>query len=643
MAIQKMKLVSVVGPLQDFERVITDYLLDCDIHIENAVALLNNVRGLYPFSEENSYSEPLAKMESFFQQADIDPASIPSSTGAAINDDSLALIQTVENELASNKAQQDEIAAQMDQNSQILKQLEHMQALNVDLDQIFRFRFIKFRFGRLPKAGYKKLMSYLQDIDAFFLEGEVDQDYVYGIYFMPAEFEEKIDGIFSSLYFERIIISGESHGSPAEAYEHFKEEQKALERQQNELTGQAKSIIEKYETELKALYAGLQTYARLAFIRKYAAHTRESFYIVGWVSNSEAARIEKMLSDEKNILLVEEEPSIIKKASPPIKLKNPGLFKPFEMFVKMYGLPSYTEIDPTPLLAITYVLMFGIMFGDFGHGLILLIGGFLFYKIKKMDLGGIVSLAGFCSMVFGLLYGSIFGNEEILRQIPFTKPLAIINPMTEINTILIATVALGAVIILIAMIVNIINALKNRQWGRMLFDQNGLAGILFYCSVILVAVDMFFPLGISTLPVILIGIVLPLLLIFLKEPLSGLVEGKPDWKPKKIGEFILESFFELFEIVLSFATNTISFVRLGAFALGHGSMMSVVFILAGMTSGFMSIVIMILGNILVIALEGLVVGIQSLRLEFYEMFSRYYTGDGREFISIKDQNRTLSK
>ena len=643
MSIQKMKLVSVVGPLADFDRVVSDYLLDFDLHIENATAFLNNVRGLYPFSEENSWSEPLGKVEEYFRLANIVPITAAASAPPSFGNAEKALLAKIDEELSATREEQEALRTKLDENSQILKQLEHMKALNLNLDEIFRFRFIKFRFGRLPKAGYKKLMSYLQNIDAFFIEGEVDRDYVYGIYFMPAEFEEKIDAVFSSLYFERILISGESHGSPAEAFAHFEKEQEKLNAKLEGLSSRAAAIIQKHKEELLTIYDSLRSYSKAANIRKYAAHTRESFYVVGWVSESEAKRIEQKLSKENSILLVEEEPDIITKATPPIQLKNPRLLRPFEMFVRMYGLPSYNELDPTALLAVTYVLMFGIMFGDFGHGLILAVGGFLLYRLKKMDLGGIVSLAGTCSMAFGLLYGSIFGNEEILRSLPLTAPLAVINPMTEINTILIATVALGAVIILIAMFVNILNALKSRQWGRLLFDQNGLAGMLFYISVILLAVNMFFPFGLPTLPVVLVGIVLPLLLIMLKEPLSGLVEGDPDWKPKHLGEFLLESFFELFEIVLSFATNTISFVRLGAFALAHGSMMSVVFIFMGMTSGAASIIIMILGNALVIALEGLVVGIQALRLEFYEMFSRYYTGDGREFISIREQNRVLTK
>ena len=90
-------------------------------------------------------------------------------------------------------------------------------------------------------------------------------------------------------------------------------------------------------------------------------------------------------------MVVEEDPEIVNRSTPPIKLKNSRFFKPFELFIKMYGLPSYTEIDPTKIVALTYILMFGIMFGDVGHGFILAVGGFILYKVKKMDLAGIMA------------------------------------------------------------------------------------------------------------------------------------------------------------------------------------------------------------------------------------------------------------
>ncbi|MGN1058850.1 MAG: V-type ATP synthase subunit I, partial [Clostridia bacterium] len=481
-----------------------------------------------------------------------------------------------------------------------------------------------------------KLKMYLEDIDAIFVEGDIDQDYVYGIYFMPAELEEKIDGIFSALYFERIIISADSHGTPEAACEAFRQRERQLEAEAEALQENIRRIVQDHAQPLLAVYRRLKTMEAVKALRRAAAHTRESFYVSGWVAEPDTRAITARLQKEPNVIVVEEEPDIIQKAKPPIKLKNPRLFRPFQMFVEMYGLPSYTEIDPTPVLSLSYILLFGIMFGDVGHGLILLVGGALLYKLKKMDLAGIVAQAGAVSAIFGLLYGSLFGNEEILRHNPVTGRFFLLSPMEDINTILIGTVALGAVIIIIAMLLGMVNCIKNRQWGKLLFSPNGVAGLVFYGFVLLLVVNIFFPLVTIPAPLSALCIGVPLLLMFLQEPLERLLAGRKDWLPQSKGEFVMESFFELFEVILSYATNTISFVRLGAFALGHGSMMSVVFILADMFSGAGRVVVLILGNALVIGLEGLIVGIQSLRLEFYEMFSRFYEGGGRPFISIRN-------
>ena len=131
--------------------------------------------------------------------------------------------------------------------------------------------------------------------------------------------------------------------------------------------------------------------------------------------------------------------------------------------------------------------------------------------------------------------------------------------------------------------------------------------------------------------VIFLGI--PVILFLLQEPLGQLVEGKKPKAEGGVGMFLVQGFFELFETMLSFFSNTISFVRIGAFAVSHAAMMEVVLMLGGITDGAgnPNWIIIVLGNIIVCGLEGLVVGIQVLRLEYYEMFSRFYTGSGREF------------
>ncbi len=631
MAIEKMELVSLVGPVREFDRVVGTYLTSCDIHIENALSMLKNVHGLYPFSDGNEAAELLGRLGKLLDAGGIVPEGKGPPAEKLPLTEIAEIISAAETRLSENEAQCKALADEQTQVDQVIRQLEHMLGVDINLDELFGFQFVKFRFGRLPRAGYKKLRSYLQDIDAFFVEGEVDQQYIYGVYFMPADAEERIDGIFSSLYFERIRISGESHGTPLEAYHAFVKKQEMLAEQRSALENQARELVRAQESQLIAAYKSLIQHQRAETVKKYAAHTRESFYVVGWVAERDVEHIKQQLADEPDVIVVEEEPDIIKTASPPVRLSNRRIFRPFESFVEMYGLPSYEELDPTPLFAISYVFLFGIMFGDLGHGLVLAVLGFLYYLWKRADIGAIVSLAGCVSAVFGVLYGSVFGNEEILPEL--VPNLVLIQPMEEINRILILTVGLGVGIIFLSMFMNLINAIKNRDWGRFWFDQNGIAGMVFYGCVLVLALSMVLGFSVST-PVLAIGILVSLLAIYLKEPLSGLIAGEKDWMPRDLGDYLLGSFFELFDIVLTFATNTISFVRLGAFALAHAGMMSVVYIFADMTSGVGSVIVLVLGNILVMGLEGLVVGIQALRLEFYEMFSRFFAGEGRPFVGV---------
>jgi V/A-type H+-transporting ATPase subunit I len=188
------------------------------------------------------------------------------------------------------------------------------------------------------------------------------------------------------------------------------------------------------------------------------------------------------------------------------------------------------------------------------------------------------------------------------------------------------------VLILIAMIINIVNAIRAKEPGRLLFDQSGVAGLICYgCAAICIVLYVLgYALPATGILVAAVGI--PLVAIFLKEPLSNLVEHKKHIFPEgSKAMFFVEAFVELFDVVLSYATNSISFVRVGAFALSHAGMMGVVLTLAGYESGSPNIIVVVLGNILVTGLEGLVVGIQVLRLEYYEMFSRFYRGSGKPF------------
>ena len=185
---------------------------------------------------------------------------------------------------------------------------------------------------------------------------------------------------------------------------------------------------------------------------------------------------------------------------------------------------------------------------------------------------------------------------------------------------------------ILVMIFNVINSIKSHDVENMLFSHNGIAGLVFYGFLVLTIVLYMTGHKVpgNILMVIFLGV--PVILFVFKEPLGNLVTKQHKKMEEGKVMFSVQAFFELFETLLSYFSNTISYVRIGAFAVSHAAMMEVVLMLSGASAGSTNWIIFVIGNIIVCGLEGLVVGIQVLRLEYYEMFSRFYEGDGKPFV-----------
>jgi V/A-type H+/Na+-transporting ATPase subunit I len=313
----------------------------------------------------------------------------------------------------------------------------------------------------------------------------------------------------------------------------------------------------------------------------------------------------------------------------PTLLRNSSLFRPMEALVTTYGTPGYREIDPTAILGITFVVMFGSMFGDLGHGLVLaLVGALLAYSaIPKLGgqtaMGQILIACGISSAVFGLLYGSLFGMEGVI-------PALWLHPMRDILTLLGASLAFGVVVLNIGFACRLATAMRSGRIREAIFDKNGVVGMLLYWSLLGVVAFVVWGGGVpGWLVLIIVTLVVAL---FLAEPLTHLITGHGPIVDGSVPELAVQAFFELFEALISYASNTLSYVRLGAFAVAHVGLSMVVFLLADMLGGgIAAILVIILGNIVVIGFEGLIVGIQTLRLEYYELFGKFFKGEGIPF------------
>lgn len=640
--IVKMKFLSISGPKADIGRVCEVYLSKYEMQLENAVTELKTTDNLMPFAEMNPYKDPLAKAEQF---AALLPAGEFHADLSMKKEDIITLIRDINHNYLKLIEKKELLKKKEDDLKERANVLEPFCPLDVDIQKVSKYQYMKARFGRISRDYYHRLEKYLfDDLNAVFLEGTRNENYIYGCYFAANADVGKVDSVFSSLHFERITFSGEYIGTPAAACEDIQQEIENTEKEIENVDRQISTLMNSQGSKILGARKRLEDMVNNFDVRKMAARMKdeqsESYILCGWMGEEDVeAFVKEVESDDKVFVVVEENRSKFF-GDPPTKLKNPRFFKPFEMFIKMYGLPSHDELDPTMFVALTYTFIFGAMFGDVGQGLCLFLGGGLLYLTKKINLAGIISIAGVFSTFFGFMFGSIFGFEDILEA-RWLRPVEAMTNLPfigQLNTVFVVAIAFGMALNILVMLFNIANAAKAHDLENMLFSQNGLAGLVFYGFLVLTIV--LYMTGHKTPGNILMAIFLgiPILCFVFKEPLGNRVQKNR----KKIEEgkvmFIVQAFFELFETMLSYFSNTISYVRIGAFAVSHAAMMEVVLMLSGATEGNTNWIAFVLGNIVVCGLEGLVVGIQVLRLEYYEMFSRFYKGSGREFRPFNEKS-----
>lgn len=633
--IEKMKFMSITGPKTDIDRVVNTYLSKYEIHLENALSELTSVANLSPFLEVNPYKEALTAVNGFYEELDPPPAHAPKELSI---EEALSVVEKIQNE--SKRLNEDKTQLETEHSNLIesLKIIRHFKNIDYDVSSILKFKFIHLRFGRIEKQYFQKFEKYIYDnLNTLFIKCEDDGEYVYGVYFVPKHEARKTHAVYSSMHFEQIYMPDTYYGTAREAFERLDARHKELHAALDANKSAWKVYLEDNKNAIAGAKAAIEKFSSNFDVRRLAACTpgeSEVFFILcGWMSEKDALSFQEDIKhDERIFCLIGNDGNDVSK-QPPTKLKNPKLFKPFEMYVKMYGLPAYGEMDPTWFVAITYSFIFGAMFGDVGQGLLLFIGGFLLYKFKNITLAGIISCAGFFSTIFGFLFGSIFGFEDVIPAL-WLRPMNAMMTVPfvgKLNTVFIIAIGFGMGIILICMIFNIINSWRAGDIEKTWFDTNSVAGLVFYGSAVLSISLIVSGKKLPGTIVLCVMFLVPLLVIFFKEPLTNLVKKKAEVMPKQKGMFFVQGFFEMFEILLSYFSNTLSFVRIGAFAVSHAAMMEVVLMLAGAESGNPNIIVIILGNLFVCGMEGLIVGIQVLRLEYYEIFSRFYKGTGRKF------------
>lgn len=641
--ITKMSMVNITGPRDDIDRMSDQYLSHYDIHLENTLKELSDIRTLKPYTSPDPYKPLSQRIDDLLQ------LSPTEQNAAAIEPRSLdfdyikRLVEQVEHDVKTEQEKLQEVNQEITQLTTDFNKYEPFEKIDYPLDDILIMKKVKFRFGRFTLLNYHKYKKYIENmVPAIFIPSKKVDGYVYGAYFTSAQDRQRVDALFFSLNWKRLYLP-EEKGTFVEILSRFSEKMEELKKEQKQLETTLRQAVQPISKELLEAKARLAQLSKAFGVRRYAAITRNEFakketryLLIGWMAETDAAQLVDQMKGDPNVTIYLEDYNDGNNIEPPTKLKNNFFTKPFRMITKMYGTPNYEEFDPTPLVALTYSLMFGAMFGDVGHGLLLMILGILGYIKKNLSGAKMFVPVGISSMIFGFLYGSIFGLEDVLPAI-WLKPSEAMTSVPffgTLNSIFIVSVCFGMFLILLTMTMNVYMRLKEGEKLEAIFDRNGVMGLIFYGLLVITLVLYMTGHAIPAFSLVLLVMLIALACIGFKEKIIHLITKSKEKSSDGIVIQLITVFFEAFETLLSFISNTISFVRVGAFAISHGVMMGIVLMFAHLEGGHPNWLVFILGNLFVTGFEGLVVFIQVLRLEFYELFSHFFKGDGIEFKSI---------
>jgi len=397
----------------------------------------------------------------------------------------------------------------------------------------------------------------------------------------------------------RLVTPKWLHGDRDAALEQIDDHLSGIEKQLDQLHEKLTVLTERHQLS-KALGDIRRMDWFMTHIKSLAVS--ENFaWLTGWTSDLDGNQINAALT-RNNIRSLVHFPQAPEDCQPPMVMKNPWWAQPFELFANLLGTPSQNEADPSRVLAVMVPLLFGYMFGDVGQGLVILLAGILLQR--RWPIAKLLVVNGFAAMIFGFVFGSVFGSENVI------SPLWV-HPIEQPLPVLMVPLAGGVVILLLGLMLNAAESWWQGKFVRWL--QVEAAIVVLYASLI---ASYFWP---GSLYISLLALIWYLIGSVLQSPHAML---------KTIAASVGSLLENLFQLLI----NTISFVRVGAFALAHAGLSMAFYTMASATNSMiLSFLILLIGNIIIILLEGLVVTIQTTRLILFEFFIRFLRGTGRMF------------
>ncbi len=505
---------------------------------------------------------------------------------------------------------------------QLLNSLGPFENLDIDLSRLSSpSLFLTYFVGTIPASELQPLEQALSLANALIRPFRKNHEQHYILVVTENRHHQDIREILKSANFHELTIPHELRRQPDQVKKEIEKRLGRAQRNRQFHEDSIWSLVQSHLETIRLTRSLLEQSAPFAATADSLNGRGQLVQLQGWIPARRQEELEQQFNDrlQSPCLLTFRDPTKEEMRKLPSLQYHSPLFSSFQQLVNQFGVPRYGELDPTRLFAFSYTLMFGMMFGDIGHGAAIIGIGYLFRR-QITGLFPFATIAGLSSMLFGVLYGSVFGVEHL-----FT-PLWV-APMEDPIYMLLVALSWGIGFLILVQLISIFNLLAADQPQEALLDSRGVAGLLFYLGGVYGGYQYIANHHFSIIE--LAALLLPLSLILYQQWLK--MEGP-------FSEKILITIIEAIDRTVNNLSATLSFLRVAAFSLNHVALAMAVFTLAAMMDQFGHVVTLLLGNLFIIVLEGGIVAIQCLRLEYHEGFSRYYNGDGIRFTPLKSES-----
>lgn len=534
-----------------------------------------------------------------------------------------------------------EISEQLSKLQEYQKNLELVAPAGVEPGTLAGLRFAYLAPGWLPSENLLRLEQALEHLHHVLMPLIQEETRVLVLAAGLATDKETLDRALKGAFFEPLALPPAATGSMDEVLADLKKQIQALQSAQQQLDKQRSRLRDQIGPELVLIRNRIDLTRTLLRARVLFGKVDRSYLVSGWIPANLVAQLKEALAQELGDRAEVEvlSPEAIPGAREgvlkiPILFNNPYLLRPFERLTTAYGTPAYGEVEPTAFLAVSFLLMFGLMFGDVGQGAVLFLLGYVIFHrfFRYTDYGIILMECGVASVIFGVLYGSVFGVEDLLPALWF-------SPMKDIAYFIKIAILFGVVAISLGLILSFINALRLKS--PRLPAANLLAALIYWILaglgvryLLTGALEWDFWVAVGV-----VGVTLLMVVIYILQDL-WLAPPQPEAATEGRGIRLLEGIIEVVDGTIRFVANTISFIRIAAFALAHAGLFIAVFSLADTLNrmgggGVVYWLTIVIGNVVIILLEGLVVSIQIVRLEYYEFMSKFFHGGGEAFKPLQ--------